>query len=206
MRIYAGWTAGIFQVGQTNPAMNQRHTGNALSPAAAGRSDTAVISPQGKASSMLANLMNQKELIQMNKESLIRRSLDEENGTVSSGLKEQLEEYEKQLEELDRQIASEMAGQTENDPETEKTYQNPQNINGPEGADENIARLTEVSVDLDKDQVSARAQNRREGEKRVCEAEIEGGSAAAELKLEEIEEKEQLTAQIKPVLLMRLHS
>lgn len=204
MRIYAGCVPGIFQAGQRNPSMNQRYTENIKQPTER-RMDAAVISPQGKSSSVLANLMNQKELIQMNKDSLIKRSLDEESGIGSSNLKEQLEEYEKQLEDLDRQIASEMTKRAENDPETENTYQNSRNTNASD-ADENISRLTDLSMDLDQAQTSVQAQTRREGEKRVCETEIEvGGSVAAKHKLEELEEKERLTAQIKPVL-ERLHS
>lgn len=199
MRIYAEGTTGIFQMGQRNPSMNQRCTENAKQPAER-RMDTAAISPRGKSSSVLANLMNQKELIQMNKDSLIKRSLDEESGIGASNLSEQLEEYEKQLEDLDRQIASEMTKQAENEPGTENTYQNPQNTNASD-ADENISRLTELSTDLDQAQTSVQAQTRREGEKRVCETEIEtGGSVAAKHKLEKLEEKEWLTAQIKPVL------
>lgn len=197
MRIYAEAAAGIFQAGQMNPSMNQKHMGNVLQPAER-RTDAAVISPQGRASGMLASLMNQKELIQMNKESLIKRSLDEESQTGSSGLKEQLEEYEKQLEELDRQIAAEMSKQAEHDPEKENIYRNPQSMNAPE--DKSMARLTELSADADRAQTVEQARTRREGEKRVCEAELESGSAAAEHKLEKLEERERLTAQLEPVL------
>lgn len=197
MRICAGQGTGLFQVGEMNPAMNQRHV-NRMSKLTAGRrSDEAVISPLGKSSNLLVNLMNQKELIQMNKESLIKRSLDEENGTVSCGLKEQLEEYEEQLEEIDQQIAAEMAKQAEND----NTYQKPQNSSALEPADKSTAGLTKLSAELDKAQTAEQVHIRREGEKKVCESEIEtGGSEAAKYKLDKMKEIEWLTDKLKPVL------
>ena len=73
------------------------------------RSDRAVFSPQGKMAGRLANLMSQKELIQMNKDSLLKQTLDEENGTGSAGLKEQFEEYEEQLDTLNKGTVNESA-------------------------------------------------------------------------------------------------
>lgn len=201
MRIYAGQGTGLFQAGEMNPAMNQRHMNRMSNLTAGRRSDEAVISPLGKSSNLLVNLMNQKELIQMNKESLIKRSLDEENGTVSCGLKEQLEEYEEQLEELDQQIAAEMAKQVENEPEKDHTYQKPQNSSALEPADKSTAGLTKLSAELDKAQTAEQVHIRREGEKKVCESEIEtGGSEAAKYKLDKMKEIEQLTDKLKPVL------
>lgn len=53
---------------------------------------------------------------------------------------------------------------------------------------------------MDKAQTSEQLRNRREGEKKVCESEIELGSEAAKRRLTELEEKEQLTAQVQPFL------
>ncbi len=200
MRIYAGQTAEIFQAGVLNPAMNQKQGGTALQTGGMIRSDSAVISQQGKSANLLANLMCQKELLQMNKDSLMKGALDEESGTVSSGLQEQLEEYEKQLEELDNQIAAEIAKQEENEPEQGHTYQKPQNKTAEESLDESAAKLTELAVSLDKTQTTEQVRIRREGDKQVCKSEMELGSAAAERRLEKIERTERLTAQIEPLL------
>ena len=200
MRIYAGQTAEIFQAGVLNPAMNQKQGGTALQTGGMIRSDSAVISQQGKSANLLANLMCQKELLQMNKDSLMKGALDEERGTVSSGLQEQLEEYEKQLEELDNQIAAEIAKQAENEPEQSHTYQKPQNKTAEESLDESAAKLTELAVSLDKTQTTEQVRIRREGDKQVCKSEMELGSTAAEHRLEKIERTERLTAQIEPLL------
>ena len=192
MRIYAGQTTELFQARGLNPSMNQKQGVSMQNAGGMMRSDKAVISQQGKSANVLANLMSQKEMLQMNKESLIKKSLDEESGTVSSGLQEQLEEYEKQLEELDNQIAAEMAKQAENEPEENHTYQKPQN--------KTAARLTELAVTLDKVQTTEQVRVRQEGDKQVCKSEMKLGSDAAERKLEKIEKTERLTAQLEPVL------
>lgn len=200
MRIYAGQTAEIFQAGVLNPAMNQKQGETALQTGGMIRSDSAVISQQGKSANLLANLMCQKELLQMNKDSLMKGALDEERGTVSSGLQEQLEEYEKQLEELDNQIAAEIAKQAENEPEQSHTYQKPQNKTAEESLDESAAKLTELAVSLDKTQTTEQVRIRREGDKQVCKSEMELGSTVAEHRLEKIERTERLTAQIEALL------
>lgn len=200
MKIYASQQAGLFQMREMNPAMNQRQIVQGAGAQAARRGDTAVISPNGKSSGVLANLMNQKELIQMNKESLVKKALDEETGTASSGFQEQLEEYEEQLEELDKQIASEMAKQAESEEESGKIYQNPKKTNSGESIEDSAVKLTEMAVEMDKAQTSEQIRNRREGEKKVCESEIELGSEAAKRRLTELEEKEQLTAKVQPFL------
>lgn len=200
MRIYAGQTTELFQARGLNPSMNQKQGVSMQNAGGMMRSDKAVISQQGKSANVLANLMSQKEMLQMNKESLIKKSLDEESGTVSSGLQEQLEEYEKQLEELDNQIAAEMAKQAENEPEENHTYQKPQNKTAAESADETAATLTELAVTLDKVQTTEQVRVRQEGDKQVCKSEMKLGSDAAERKLEKIEKTERLTAQLEPVL------
>ena len=164
------------------------------------RSDRAVFSPQGKMAGRLANLMSQKELIQMNKDSLLKQTLDEENGTGSAGLKEQLEEYEEQLDTLNKQIAAEMAKQAEETKEQDKIYQKPQNTPSPESVDDSIARLTELSTDLEKAQIHGQASIRREGEKNVYESEIKLGSTAAKRKLEKVREMERYTGQLGKIL------
>lgn len=208
MRIYAEQTINLFQTGMRGIGTNRNHgicqgQSGQGQPSGAARQDMAVISPQGKSAGLLANLMNQKELIQANKDSLIEMTLDEENTGGSAGLQEQLEEYEKQLDSLDKQIAAEMAKQVEGTEDTGKNSlleQNPMDTKGTESGDDSLARLTEQAADFDRVQTMQQADVRREGEKRVCEAEIKLGSQVAVRKLEKAEQMEGLTSQIKSLL------
>ena len=64
---------------------------------------------------------------------------------------------------------------------------------------ETMTELTKLSADLEKTQTADQARVRREGEKRVCEAELKLGSAAAERKLEKINQTEQMTEKFAPL-------
>lgn len=201
MRIYAGQTTSFFPAAAINQSVNRNRMDHGQQALPAMRTDTALISPRGKASSLLANLMNQKEMLRSNKESLLTRMLDDEDGNSMAGLQEQLEEYEKQLEEIDEQIASEMAKQNESAKEQGSAGQKPQKTEEtgtPASDGGTIAKLTKLSADLEKTQTADQARVRREGEKRVCEAEIELGSEAAKRKLDQINETEQMTEKWMP--------
>lgn len=200
MRITFNQTNGFLQTGNAGQRSRQNIAGQSQKNGTFIRSDRAVFSPQGKMAGRLANLMSQKELIQMNKDSLLKQTLDEEYGTGSAGLKEQLEEYEEQLDTLNEQIAAQMAKQAEETEEQDKICQKPQNTGSPESADDSLARLTELSTDLEKAQIHGQASIRREGDKRVCESEIKLGSTAAKRKLEKIQETERYTGQLGKIL------
>ncbi len=165
MRINFNQTNRFLQTGPACPCFRQNISLKDQKNGVFARNDTAVLSPQGKAASRLANLMSQKELIQMNKDSLLKQALDDETGGGSAGMKEKLEEYDEQLDTLNEQIATEMAKQAEDEQETEKIYQKPQNTLSTESADDSIVRLTELSADLVKAKISGQANVRREGEK-----------------------------------------
>lgn len=199
MRIYADQTVNLFQMAIRKPGMNQNISNQGQQPGAI-RRDMAAISPQGRSAGLLANLMNQKELIQSNKDSLIQMTLDEDNSGSTAGLQEQLEEYEKQLDEIDGQIAAELAKQAEGAGEKNRTEQKTQVTKDAEPADESLASLTKQAAEFDRVQMSQQADLRREGEKRVYKAEMKLGSQAAEQKLEKAEEMERITGQIKPFL------
>lgn len=199
MRINIGQTDSLFQAGAVNRSISPNRTDKGQQAGALMRSDLAVISPQGKSASLLANLMNQKELIQSNKESLIARSLDEESMGSSAGLQEQLEEYEKQLDTINEQIAAEMAKQAEPLGEQSGIVKNPHAAEKQDSDDDEIVELTKMSVDLEKAQTADQARVRREGEKRVCESELKLGSTAAERKLDKIKEVENLTGRLEPL-------
>ena len=122
-------------------------------------------------------------------------------------MKEQLEEYEEQLDALNEQIASEMAKQaeeTEKDNEKDTAYQKPQNPPPADSLEDSIDRITELSADLDMAKISNQANVRREGEENVCKAEIKQGSTAAKRKLEKIRQMERYTGAYAPIL-KKLH-
>lgn len=199
MRINIGQATSLFHAGAINRSISPNHTDEGQQAGTFIRSDLAMISPQGKSASLLANLMNQKELIQSNKESLLAQSLDEEGMGSSAGLQEQLEEYEKQLDTINEQIAAEMAKQAEPLGEQSGIVQNPHAAEKRDSDDDEIAELTKMSVDLEKAQTADQARVRREGEKRVCESELKLGSVAAERKLDKIKEVENLTGKLEPL-------
>lgn len=200
MRVYTGQIGMFFPADAINNSVHRNCSDELQRAGAFTRADTAVISPQGKSASLLANLMRQRELIQMNKEALVKRTLDDENGCGSAGLKEQLEEYKKQLDKLDEQIAAEMAKQAENTDEKDSTYQNTKDMAASEN-EEAPAQLAQMSARLENTEKAEQVRREREGEKRVCETEIElGGSVAAEQKLDRINQLERLTSQIMPVV------
>ena len=117
-------------------------------------------------------------------------------------MQEQLEEYEKQLDQINGQIAAEMAKQAENTKEQGSMGQKPeknQEMDASAVDGETITELTKLSADLEKTQTADQARVRREGEKRVCEAELKLGSAAAERKLEKINQTEQMTEKFAPL-------
>ncbi len=205
MRIYTGQTTHLFQAAAINHSINKNRPGKEEQAGTPMRMDMAFISPQGKSSGLLANLMSQKELIQSNKEYLLTKALDEENAGGAAGLQEQLEDYEKQLDSLNEQIAAELAKQMEHGGAQEAPGQKPQTEEASGGKatvsdEEAMTQLTKRSMDLEKTQAIEQAQVRREGEKRVCEAEIELGGVAAEWKLDKINEIEKMTEKWAPVL------
>ena len=200
MRIYTGHTGVLFQADARNNGVNRNPLMEMKRAGVLARTDTAVISPQGKSANLLTNLMNQRELIQRNKDALIKQTLDNESGISSAGLKEQLEEYEEQLDKLDGQIAAEMAKQEKNTDEKDSAYQDTKNMAPPENED-SFTQLTEISAKLENMEKVEQVCREREGEKRVCETEMElGGSVAAKCKLDRIEKAERLTSSVMPLI------
>ena len=173
------------------------------------RTDQTILSPQGKSSGLLASLMNQKELIQMNKESLIKRELGED-GIKTGNFSKQLEEYEKQLEELDEQIAREMAKQAQGEKEEGTIYKDPRDADSEKAPEEHIMELsTEDSAAMEKAQTLEDARETREREKSTAKTQAgesqygspsQWGSPSAERRLKEVADKERLASQIAPIL------
>lgn len=201
MRINFGQTRDLFCTQAINNSL--RRNISREEQKAGVRTDQTILSPQGKSSGLLASLMNQKELIQMNKESLIKRELGED-GIKTGNFSKQLEEYEKQLEELDEQIAREMAKQAQGEKEEGTIYKDPRDADSEKTPEEHIMELsTEDSAAMEKAQTLEDARETREREKSTAKTqagESQYGSPSAERRLKEVADKERLASQIAPIL------
>ena len=80
--------------------------------------DSVFISGQGKKQSVIQQLMNQKQLIQESKDAELKRGL--EGGYVNQ---DKIDEYDEQLEMLDKQIAEATAKQFEEDGDDKESGQ-----------------------------------------------------------------------------------
>ncbi len=209
MRINIGQTTNLFHSQAVNNSLRRNLPLNGQQTADDRRTDQVSLSPRGKSSGLLASLMNQKELIRMNKDTLIKRELGED-GVKTGNFSKQLEDYEKQLEELDEQIAREMAKQAQGEDEESTIHKDPRNTDSEKTPEENMLELsTENSAAVEKTQVMENAREKRERDKITAETELQlselqrckrGGSPVAERKLDEVAEKEQLLDQIWPLL------
>ncbi len=207
MRINLGQTTDLFRTQAINNSL--RRNISREEQKAGVRTDQTILSPQGKSSGLLASLMNQKELIQMNKESLIKRELGED-GIKTGNFSKQLEEYEKQLKELDEQIAREMAKQAQGEKEEGTIYKDPRDADFEKTPEERIMELsTEDSAAMEKAQTLEDARETREREKSTAKTQAEEsqygspsqwGSPSAERRLNEVADKERLASQIAPIL------
>ena len=124
------------------------------------------------------------------KDSLIEQMIDKESGSCSADVVKKIEEYEKQLDSLDEQIAKELAEQEDGSGEIEEknTCEGNRPLTEEEVDYRKMAELTEMSVKLSQGKVIDSVRNRLEGEKNVLEAELKSGdSDSKRQRVEEIE-------------------
>lgn len=160
------------------------------------RRDIAAISPKGKAMGAIERLMKQKDFIRECKDSLLAQMADTESGICRADLTEKIEEYEKQLDSLDKQIAKELAKQPEEaeKPEESNGYKGKRPLSKQELNSQRMAELTELSAKLKQSEVMDSVKNRMEGEKAVLEAELKSGDS--ERKRQRIAEIDDRTAKL----------
>lgn len=180
MRIYNSQNVNLGYAGISNPDFNRG--GNATPGANNGiRNDQAVISPKGKSSNMLKTLLQQKELIQENKNAVIKDAMEKLENGYSVNIQEKLEEYEEQLDAVDEQIAKELARQMEEEVEEagENTYENPRKVTEQEAQNEKMAKVTELSGSIEQMETMESVKNRLDGMVSSLKAEIksDGGKA-----------------------------
>lgn len=191
MYIHAGAVNGLFHAEAINRKFGQEIGDGEEKKGVLFRCDVAVISQKGKAMSAVECLMKQKDLIRECKDSLLEQMADQESGGCSAEIAKQIEEYEKQLDSIDDEIAKELtkpAGESlENDSCKAKQPSTKQDQDH-----KKMAQLTEMSVKLDQSVRMDSVKTRLDGEKHVLEAELK--SEDSQRKRERIAEIDDRTA------------
>lgn len=162
----------------------------------AGQNDTLSLSPAGKKQSLIDQLMKQKEFLEERKQSFMDQA--SENGSPSM---EQLKEFEKQLKNIDEQIAQLQSEQMSETEETEEDkegiiYEKPKTKE--EAETQQIAQLTSMASNMEQAEVISSVKDQVDGRTRVLKAEIKSGNGNIESKIEEAakltSQSQQLTA------------
>lgn len=191
MRIYSEQSLNLnfANIGSRN--WNQK--GNAQGKSPGMRSDSVMISPQGKSSGMLTNLLRQKELIQECRESVMKRALEKQEQGISVNIQEQLKEYDAQLDAVEEQIAKELTRQFEEELEKDKenTYQNPRKITEQEAENERMAKVSELTGSLEHVATVEDVKDSVDGQIRVLKSELKlDGPRATDAKRKKVTELE----------------
>lgn len=113
MYVNVSRTNGLFHAEAINRKFNQNTGNEEEKKGVLIRSDVAMISQKGKAMSVVERLMKQKDFIRECKDSLLEQMADKESGYCSAEIAKKMEEYEKQLDSIDEEIAKELAKSTD---------------------------------------------------------------------------------------------
>ena len=138
----------------------------------------------------------EKDFIKECKASLLEQMTNNETGYCAADITKKIEEYEKQLDSLDEQIAKEMAKQTDGMEEesSNSMYKKNQPLTKQEANNKRMADITKMSTEVGKGEMINSVKNRLEGEKGVLEAELKSGDS--EIKRQRIEEIDNRTAEL----------
>ncbi|MBU5675314.1 hypothetical protein KQI88_02655 [Alkaliphilus sp. MSJ-5] len=195
-----GMQNNFFNVRHINQGLNQNNFAIKNSEQQE-RKDTVSISSLGKASSLIESLIKQKQNITEMKNELIGTTL-EKGGNMDS-IKSQLECFEKQLKNIDEQIAQTMAEQSKRQAESQKeiAYKKPKTEE--EIQTERLNSIVSLSSSLSQAQVVSSAKTKVDGESRILEMEIKldesrgGASASKKERLADLQKQSaNLTTQI----------
>lgn len=144
--------------------------------------DSVSISPLGKANSIIESLMKQKKNVTESKNKLISRTL-EKGGSIES-IKSQLDDFDKQLTDIDTQIAQIMAEfkKQQNDKQEDKVSKEPKTED--EIQAERFNSIISQSSSLNLTQVASSVKIGIDGEVKVLESENKldqsrGGASAS---------------------------
>lgn len=184
--------SGQNSIFQASMAINQKMERNAVqngkqeesSPLA--RMDSVLLSRQGKKQSLIQQLMTQKQLIQENKNALIKKGA--EGGPIDQN---KLEEYEKQLEMIDEQIAQAMAEEVTEDSENSENDDSKKEMTKEDYETKKMTDFISISTGMDKTETMMSVKDRLDQEAAVKESELESDrylSGSPQWKIERIAE------------------
>lgn len=148
------------------------------------RTDDVRISPAGKKQSMLKQLMDQKQMIMEQKQSMLNSDLA--NG--SDSMNEKLKEYEKQLKAIDDQIAQIQADESDESESdsNEKTgyiYKEPKSKE--KAQSEQLSEITKLSSGMSQAKVISSTKDFIDGKINLLKSEIKYGYGNTEQKIED---------------------
>lgn len=178
MNIYVSSVGHLFHTEMVNRKFNRNAGDGEEEQSMVLRRDIPMISQKGKTMSTVERLMKQRDFIKECKDTLLEQ-MKEGGGYSSADINEKIEEYEKQLDSLDEQIAKEMA---KGGDEAEKSgendlYKNNRPVTKQELDNKRMADITKLSSGLKQSEIMDSVKNRMEGEKNVLEAELKSGDS-----------------------------
>lgn len=192
--------SGQNSIFQASMAINQKleknavQNGNQEDASSSIRMDSVLLSRQGKKQSLIQQLMTQKQLIQENKNSLIKNGA--EDGQID---KNKLEEYEKQLEMIDEQIAQAMADEATENSENDDNSDSKKEMTKEEYEAQKMTDMISISTGMEKAQGMMSTKDRLDQEAAIKESELENDqylSGSPQWKLERIAEIKSRSAKL----------
>ena len=134
--------SGITFLRRQNPVFAGQNDirGNQVKSIFGSSQDRLTISPQGKAASVIEQLLKQKEALKERKSEFIATGLEE--GRTMDSMRPQLEAYEEQMKAIDEQVAQMTAQQTQESMQKTQADEKPEN-NQPKTEDEGAQKMIE---------------------------------------------------------------
>lgn len=138
---------------------------------------------------MVQQLLNQKKLIQENKEALLEKGI--ETGYIEQ---EKLDDFDEQLKAIDEQIAKAYSEETQDKTDEKRTNKT---MTEDEYIEQKLNNISNISGNLKISEIAMSVKGKMEGEKNVLETEIKlDGSNASESKFKRIAEIDAKTSSI----------
>lgn len=162
----------LINVGRINQSLaSRRGNNNAVGSSRAARRDKFSMGGKSGGYNPLENLMRQKKQIAEQKNSLISTTL--ESGGKLDSIKSQLETYDKQIRNIENQIASMAAQEIEQQLDKPKQKEKDEPKTEEEIQNERLADITTVSAGIKQAETIGSVQSKTEGSARVLKTEVE---------------------------------
>ena len=187
MRVNSLGSSQIFSTyfNNQNPAKQNMHTVSA----AFQNKDVLTISNKGKNESLIQQLLNQKKLIEENKNALLKNGL--ENGYIDQ---EKLDNFDEQLKAIDEQIAKAYSNNTDYETEHKDTNKH---LTKEEYNQQKLNDIVSISGSLKNSATALSVKEKLSGEKNILKSEIKSdGGNASESKFKRITEIDAKTSDI----------